>query len=372
MFQCVLDETQELWQSGGSKKAQRDEDEALIDRVLQEGLRLKRKVKELTRRLAESESHRAELQNSCNTQMGEMENFASMLNATHVVELQNARDAQRREMDELKRLLSLARQDAVALPSQVASLSQTVLHLQDELKSSRTEAEQEISQLRANHESELQQLRLRRSDDYGLEVQRSQLLRRAMIAEAEVERLASALEKALLATSNESAHVGGDIDGAVSAEDHRAILVALEKSKQLASALEVSKMETENRLADAIEESVILTATLSERDSRIDTLYRSNQEQQEVLRTAHEEIGNLQASMDELIYSKDTVEAAVSRVLSDNEELRFKIKILASRDGGGSSISFDPARHYRSTSSPSGRQSPASPVFVINSPRLLD
>lgn len=311
MFQCVLDETQEIFGSGSSvvKVAQEREDEDLMDRILREGLRLKKKVKTLNKRLAESETARGELQEQLNRRNSELESFASVLNATHVVEMQQLRDLKTQEIEDLKKQLSNARFESQNLPSKVASLAQTCALQQEEMNKIRLEAQKELNQLKESHQNELQQLQLKR-DDYGSEVQRSQLLRRALIAEAEVERLAQSLSSTLT-TSKETQEAGIECE---SCKDLQAALHNLEESKRERERLEIALNEAEHRLEQSALDREKDVVKMKEYEEHIESLSGISQEQRDVLQAAQREICILQEAMDELVRSKESVEAAVTRV----------------------------------------------------------
>ena len=339
----------------------REDEELLFDRILQEGLRLKKKVKTMSKLLAEGEAQRQEIQQHLHQRNSEIENLASILNATHVVELQKLRDVKTNEIEELKRQLSVARLELQSLPAKLSSLSQTVAVQQEEMNKLRTESSKELALLKESHANEIQQLQLKR-DDYGAEVQRSQLLRRALIAEAEIERLSQAFSSSMAFSKEERDTKGmkdqGSEDGDfVSRKDHESVLDKLEQCNREKEAAEAAWKEAEASLfksqASADEEAKEMSSKLEEYEDKMGGLNILVKEQRDVLQASQQEICNLQETIDELVRSKDSVESAVTRVLSDNEELRFKVKMLSARqESTHSPFSYDPTKHYRSTSSP--------------------
>ena len=183
MFACVRgeDEDSVLGPSNTRLRHEQDADDDIINRVLEEGLRLKKRCKTLSHMLEERDAQlaaeRDARENSALTLHDKVKFEVSKVDQFHALELSRLWDSHREECAQLYQQLDLAREEIHNHEEQLDCLEREKASLRDEL-----------NHLQSQYEAEKKAALLRREDGLASE-QRTTSLRRALLAENEVQRL---------------------------------------------------------------------------------------------------------------------------------------------------------------------------------------
>jgi hypothetical protein len=221
MFACVTDpDDASLFSSQTSRRNSRNQrkqaelEDDIINKVLEEGLRLKRECKSLKLQLSDLEKQKAAEKEVharfMDTRDRDIREEVSRAVSEVALECSMIRESKNVEIAELQRQLrhyktsswspptptpspapqqeqQQQQQDQQLLEDDIEALQEEINALQNELSAVREDKEREIATLHQEHESEKKMILMRREE--SMDEQRSAMLRRALLAENEYQRL---------------------------------------------------------------------------------------------------------------------------------------------------------------------------------------
>ena len=192
MFACVRGEEEDsvLGSSAARVRQDQDADDDIINRVLEEGLRLKKRCKTLTLLLEERETQLAaerDARESSALSLHDKVQFeVSKVDQSHAMEIARLQADHQEECAQLYQQLDVARAEGRHLEEQSRVWRDRV----DVLERDKAALKEELRQVQSDYEAERKAVVLRRDDGLATE-QRTISLRRALLAESEVQRLLS-------------------------------------------------------------------------------------------------------------------------------------------------------------------------------------
>jgi chromosome segregation ATPase len=313
---------------------QYDQEEVVINKILSEGLKLKKKCKILSNQLAESENLRIMVQEQFAKEMKAKEsilqNLENDLKKSFEEELDSVRDTKDKEIQNLIRNSKDITFELNDLKQRNSNLSNKVNNLTDEIDQLKKHHVYEISCLRQEYETEKRAVEMKRQDTS--DEQRSSLIRRAMLAESEVEKLTEMI--AVISSKNKMENATHYGQAQEIKEERRRRDEAERDLTQARAHLDNLKEENKQLLLqkdELMKEKYNLLSKIDEMNydiNQISVLRSAVQDRQIVLLRAKDEIENLRKRVEELTKAKDSVETAVREVMEENEELNKKLKSI--------------------------------------------
>lgn len=386
LFSCIKAdefECSSISDEKSTQQSQQHEDE-MINQVLVEGLRLKRRVKQLTVQLSNIELRRKqEMENYDKIIKTKDEDYSQSLNqikSNHLAEISSYRELKDREIKDINQKVKDQNNEISDLKQRLFTASTNLHNVQSDLDRIHHFHEDQMRALQRECEQEIKSANMRRQDNFMGDEQRTALLRRAMLAEAEVDKLHDLLLRAnercdqLLqsAASRAPSTAGvnsyqeeiyspfsgltstqhsarGDDDETISCSHHEQLL---EQEKRQISVLETTiaslkedlhsmanlyaeqqfsskardlgrtELESER---DYLKERIVTQSQQTDAQTReIDILRAQVQEKSILLRKAQDQIEQLTAQLDNMVSSKEAVEAGVKLVIHENEALKCR------------------------------------------------
>lgn len=278
----------------------------MVDKVLREGLKLKRKCKLLQQMLADAEQARVTAHTAYERAMQakdkEFREVISRLDTNHLVELQRTKDSNSNEVEELKLLLQQAKVELNVM----SGYSKRIPQMDEEIRRLKSDQSIKLEELHAtNHLME-----------------KNELVKRALASEAELARM-----KAVIGESQGPDSIYATI---------MRTMDSLKKATDLNGQLEhqiAAKTKEINDYQAHIHKS-IMDFDLFKKQST-----ETVKDQQQKLDKANNEILQQQRQIADLIRCKYDIEASVKKVLGDNDNLRTTLaKIKKESDNSHSPL----------------------------------
>lgn len=185
MFSCILDDYNHIEEKKNYKiRQERQHEEELIDKVLNEGLKLKKKCKTLNRLLADIEAQRnlerVEFDQIILEKNNKIDYYAnSSSNTEHIIQLQQFRDIKAKEIESLQYQLDKSYDENYNIKLNNQNLEKKIIHLNEKIDTITKESELLIINLKCDHEIEINLYKNQK--DLNIDEIRSLLLRRAMV-----------------------------------------------------------------------------------------------------------------------------------------------------------------------------------------------
>lgn len=294
------------------------EEQEMIDKVISEGMKLKKKCKSLSKMLSESEIQRKKDIDFYEKLVLEKEkDFDQMLNqikTTHANELFSLKDIKTKEIDDLTKHLHDIKNESLKQSGQYSAAVQKALYLETEVNNMKNNYKNEmILRMRSNDNPiEKKLLSCLSSSSQGTFDEQISL-RRAMISETEIE----ILQQTILKSEN-------------------TIRLNTIEINQLKIQLNQTMVERDDAINDFINvQKQIQTGILiysssdniknDENEKNLITFQLQIKHLNDLLHESNKEILILKKKLNDLISSKKTVEEGVQSVLKENELLHNQI-----------------------------------------------
>jgi hypothetical protein len=318
MFACLEDTSvcqSESYPAGGvsgrrqqTDKYQQHESDRVIERLAFEGQELRRKLKQLSSKLYQIESERCaervEFQKQLDTKDHQSkQNPGEMyeMNTKYLTEITQLRDIKDRAINSLREECKSLNEGSSMKDAQIKSLTQ-MLSEQTQGKDA------EICMLRRDFEQEIASIMRRR--DNTIDDQRASFLRRAMVAEAELEKTMDMLLKSKCLCSQTC----NEINQKKNEEDEFDNLTALQ-AEIFSLQKEVSELKQCMVDSNLEYEKVVLQLGCTK-----DSLLEVTEERDSQAR-----------SLDSIFKAKYSIEECVRRVQEENQHLRDRLIDVTSR-----------------------------------------